>query len=83
MVDYFLATNTVLETFHFIRAPVLKTLVSLLVHLPLDGIDKIIDEQAYCEGADAKCIRVRNEYSNDGLAPNLNNINLVAEFGKV
>ena len=52
--DYFLATNTVLETFHFIHAPVFKTLVSLLVRLHLDRIDEIIDEQAYSEGADAE-----------------------------
>ena len=52
--DYFLATNTVLETSQFIHAPVLKTLVSLLVRLPLDRIDKIIDEQAYCEGTNAE-----------------------------
>ena len=51
---YFLATNTVLETSHFIHAPVFKTLVSLLVRLPLDRIDKIIDEQAYCEGTNAE-----------------------------
>ena len=52
--DYFLATNTVLETFHFIHALVFKTLVSLLVRLHLDRIDEIIDEQAYSEGADAE-----------------------------
>ena len=56
--DYFLATNTVLETSQFIHAPVLKTLVSLLVRLPLDRIDKIIDkiidEQAYCEGTNVE-----------------------------
>jgi hypothetical protein len=51
VIDYFLATNTVLETFHFIHAPVF---VSLLVRLHLDRIDEIIDEQAYFEGADAE-----------------------------